>query len=203
MTTEMELMQARKQGRREELLSAAARAIAKEGYDDCRVCDIAREAGVSPSLVYHYFASKEEVFESIFRENWGIVAEAIEQISRTGDSGAEKLRKIAAVMLHSWRHDPDVVRVLVREVSRNPNLQAHIGALTRGLDQLQGVIKAGQQSGEFDPELDPLFATYAAWGVLDEIMTGWVLGRLPDGPDDVERALDTVVRMFRGALAAR
>jgi hypothetical protein len=65
---------------------------------------------------------------------------------------------------------------------------------------LEDVIVRGQERGEFDAELDPRFATYAVWGTLDEILTGWVLGRLPSEPEDVDRAEATVSAMLRRAL---
>ena len=190
----------RAESRRDELLAAAVRVFARKGYHTCRVSDIADEAGASHGLVYHYFSSKDEVLETIFRENWGPIAVAIKGIAATDDSAAEQLRKVVALVLHAWRRDPETVRVLVREISRSPVLQERIGEFQQAFDALEQVIVRGQERGEFDAELDPRFATYAVWGTLDEILTGWVLGRLPGEPDDVDRAQATVTRMLRRAL---
>ncbi len=142
------------------------------------------------------------MLETIFRENWGVVAAAIAQIADTEDSSAEKLRRIVAVTLHAWRRDPGVVRVIVREIARSPHLQARLGAFTQAFDALERVIAEGQARGELDGGLDPHFATYAVWGMLDEVLTGWVLERLPDGPGEIEVAVTTVSTMLRRALAA-
>lgn len=192
----------RSESRRDELLAAAVRVFAEKGYHACRVSDIAREAGASHGLVYHYFSSKDEVLETIFRENWGVVATAIAQIAEADDSAAEKLRRIAAVTLHAWRRDPGVVRVIVREIARSPQLQQRLGAFTQAFDALERVIREGQERGELDRGLDPGFATYAAWGMIDEVLTGWVLERLPDGPEEIEAAVATVSTMLRRALGA-
>jgi AcrR family transcriptional regulator len=188
--------------RREELLAAAVRVFARKGYHTCRVSDIADEAGVSHGLVYHYFASKDEVLETIFRENWGPMATAIEGIAATDDDAAEQIRKVSALVLHSWRRDRETVRVLVREISRSPVLQERIDEFQHAFDALEGIIRRGQESGAFDPALDPRFATYALWGTLDEILTGWVLGRLPGEGGDVDRAETTVSAMLRRALSS-
>jgi|SRR5690348_3872898 len=190
----------RSAGRRDDLLSAAVRVFARKGYHTCRVSDIADEAGVSHGLVYHYFASKDEVLETIFRENWGPIGEAILQIGGTDDSAAEQLRKVASLVLHAWRRDPETVRVLVREISRSPVLQERIGEFQTAFDALEAMIERGQERGELDAALDPRFATYAMWGMLDEVLTGWVLGRLPGADDDVDRAEATVTAMLRRAL---
>jgi TetR/AcrR family fatty acid metabolism transcriptional regulator len=192
----------RSAARREELLAAAVRVFARQGYHTCRVSDIADEAGVSHGLVYHYFASKDEVLETIFHENWGPLATAIAGIAATGDDPAEQIRRVAALVLHSWRRDRETVRVLVREISRSPVLQERIGEFQHAFDALEGIIRRGQESGSFDPSLDPRFATYALWGTLDEILTGWVLGRLPGEGDDVDRAETTVTAMLRRALSS-
>jgi AcrR family transcriptional regulator len=190
----------RAESRRDELLAAAVRVFARKGYHTCRVSDIADEAGASHGLVYHYFSSKDEVLETIFRENWGPIAVAIEGIAATDDPAAEQLRKVAALVLHAWRRDQETVRVLVREISRSPVLQERIAEFQKAFDALERVIVRGQKRGEFDADLDPRFATYAVWGTLDEILTGWVLGRLPSEPDDVDRAEATVIPMLRRAL---
>jgi AcrR family transcriptional regulator len=190
----------RAESRRDELLAAAVRVFARKGYHTCRVSDIADEAGTSHGLVYHYFSSKDEVLETIFRENWEPLAVAIEEIAATDDDAAEQLRKVVTLVLHAWRRDPETVRVLVREISRSPVLQERIGEFQRAFDALEDVIVRGQERGEFDAELDPRFATYAVWGTLDEILTGWVLGRLPSEPEDVDRAEATVSAMLRRAL---
>ena len=190
----------RSESRREELLAAAVRAFARKGYHGCRITDIAQEAGVSHGLVYHYFASKEEILETIFRENWGVVAVAIDQIAETDGSAIEEVRKIVSLMLHSWRRDPAVVRVLVREIARSPQLQERIGDFQQAFDALARVIERGQTSGEIDPALDPRVATFAVWGMIDEVLTAWVLGRLASGEQDVDVAEATVTALVRRAL---
>jgi AcrR family transcriptional regulator len=47
---------------RGEILAAARRTFAEKGFDKATVRGIAREAGVDPALVHHYFAGKEGVF---------------------------------------------------------------------------------------------------------------------------------------------
>jgi AcrR family transcriptional regulator len=188
-------------GRREELLAAAVRVFAQKGYHTCRVSDIAEEAGVSHGLVYHYFASKDEVLETIFRENWGPIGAAIAGIGATDEAAPEQLRKVAALVLHAWRRDPETVRVLVREISRSPVLQERIGEFQQAFDALERMIVRGQERGELDRELHPRFAVYAMWGMLDEVLTAWVLGRLPAEPEAVATAEATVTAMLRRAFS--
>jgi AcrR family transcriptional regulator len=49
-------------GARERILAAARKEFAERGYDKASIRGIAKEAGVDPSLVHHYFGTKEQVF---------------------------------------------------------------------------------------------------------------------------------------------
>ena len=62
------------------ILDAAVRVFARQGFHACRVSDIADEAGVAYGLVYHYFASKDEVLDTLFLERWGVMLELIRDV---------------------------------------------------------------------------------------------------------------------------
>jgi AcrR family transcriptional regulator len=189
-----------KQDKRRLLLNAAVRVFARKGYHECRVGDIAGEAGVAHGLLYHYFSSKEQLLETIFRETWQLMLETIHGVQAPGEPARESLRKVAAIVLRTWRNDPDLVRVLVREVTRSPHLQEEIEEIDQAFATLRGIIERGQEDGEFRPDIDPEFASSIFYGALEEILTGWVMGQLPDGDDDVVRAEKTVVEMLCGGL---
>jgi TetR/AcrR family fatty acid metabolism transcriptional regulator len=191
---------ASKQDKRRLLLDAAVRVFARKGYHTCRVGDIAEEAGVAHGLLYHYFSSKEEVLETIFRETWSLMLETIASVQEPGEPARESLRKTAAIVLRTWGNDPDLVRVLVLEVTRSPHLQKEIEDVDQAFKMLRQIIERGQANGEFRRDLDPQFAATVFYGALDEVLTGWVMGQLPDDEDDVTRAEQTVVQMLCGGL---
>ncbi|MCW3056466.1 MAG: TetR/AcrR family transcriptional regulator, partial [Solirubrobacterales bacterium] len=68
------------QDKRRLILDAAVRVFARQGFHACRVSDIADEAGVAYGLVYHYFASKDEVLDTLFLERWGVMLELIREV---------------------------------------------------------------------------------------------------------------------------
>jgi AcrR family transcriptional regulator len=177
--------------------------FAHKGYHTCRVGDIADEAGVAHGLLYHYFGSKEEVLETIFRDTWGLMLETIVGVQEPGEPARESLRKTAAIVLRTWRNDPDLVRVLVREVTRSPHLQREIVEVGQAFTTLRSIIARGQENGEFRDDVDPEFASIVFYGALDEILTGWVMGQLPDDEDDVALAERTVVEMLCSGLELR
>jgi TetR/AcrR family fatty acid metabolism transcriptional regulator len=193
MATERTAAQAEK---RQLLLDAAVRVFAEKGYHAARVGDIAEEAGVAYGLLYHYFRSKDEVLETIFRTTWTNMIGTVESIAETGEPARDQLRKVTEVILRTWRRDPDLVRVLVREVTRSPQLQRQVDEIAAALRSLQAIVESGQVAGEFRDDVDARLVSVIWYGALEEILTGWVLGRLADDDEaiaDAERAVLSIV----------
>ena len=188
--------------KRRVILDAAVRVFARDGYHTSRVGDIAEEAGIAHGLLYHYFASKDEVLATIFRENWGELIEAFHRVEASAEPPDEQLRGIAKLLLRSWRNDPDLVRVMVREVARSPHLQAQVDEIREGFLTIQRIVERGQAAGVFRRDLDPQLVSWIVYGGLEELLTGWVLGQLPDGDEEVARAERTIIDVVCGGLAA-
>jgi AcrR family transcriptional regulator len=183
------------------ILDAAVRVFARKGYHTSRVGDIAEEAQIAHGLLYHYFGSKEEVLQTVFRENWSELLAAFARIEASEEPPVEQLGGIAKVLLRAWRDRPDLVRVMVREVARSPQLQEQVDEIRAGFLVIQRVIERGQADGSFRSDLDARLASWIFYGGLEELLTGWVLGQLPDGDQEVARAERTVVELVCGGLA--
>ncbi|HEX7311825.1 MAG TPA: TetR/AcrR family transcriptional regulator [Gaiellaceae bacterium] len=189
--------------RRRQILDAAVRAFAKKGYHASRVSDIAEEAGVAYGLVYHYFESKDAVLESIFRDMWGMMVAAINAVEDAEESPREQLRKSCAIVLRTWRDYPDVVRVLVREVARSgEQLQREVEEIAHVFEALQRIVERGQAQNIFRDDISPHLASWVIYGALEEILTGWVLGRLPGDDDDIKEAERAVVGILCDGLVS-
>jgi AcrR family transcriptional regulator len=181
-------------------LHAAVRVFASKGFRASRVRDVAEEAGVAHGLLYHYFRSKDEVLDEIFRRTWSNLAAEVERIEASGPPLREQLERFAAIYLGSWLETPDLIRVLVREIARGPDVGTRAGEIESVLASLGRMIEAGSRRGEVR-EVDARFATFAFYGALEEILTGFVLEQLPSSAPDVERAIATVVDVVAAGLA--
>ena len=199
-TAERRLTEAQLEKRRA-ILRAAIRVFAEKGYHSCRVQDVASEAGVAYGLVYHYFSSKEELLETIFRGTWRRLLDGLNEIAESGKPAADQVRSICALVLHAWVIDRDLVRVLVREVARSPQLQREVDEVAHAFAALERIVAGGQARGELKPELDPKLAAWILYGALEEILTGWVFERLPSDEIDVERAEAAVADVLTRGLA--
>lgn len=188
--------------RRRQILEAAVRVFARSGYHGSRVGDIAEEAGVAHGLLYHYFSSKEQVLQTVFRENWGELLERFRAVETSDEPAGQKLEGIAKILLRTWRNTPDLVTVMVREVARSPQLQGQVEEVREAFAIVQRVIEQGQAAGAFRPDLDARLASWIVYGGLEEVLTGWVLGQLPDGDEEVARAERTALEIVRRGLTA-
>jgi AcrR family transcriptional regulator len=190
--------------KRRVILDAAVRVFAREGFHTCRVSDIADEAGVAYGLVYHYFKSKDQVLDTLFLERWDVLLDAIRETDSQSIPASEKLGHIAGFIIESYRHDPDLMKVIIVEVTRAANSfgAVHIGKIGEAYALIRGVVEKAQQNGEFRSEIPAEFAVMAFYGAIEQVLTGWIFGLLGDDEDRYERAKAYVVETICGGLAA-
>ena len=182
------------------ILDAAVRVFAAQGYDASRVGDVAKEAGVAYGLVYHYYGSKDAVLEAVFREAWGRLLAAVALAEETGEDAAEQLELVVKIVLRAWRDDPNLVRLLVREITRSPHIQDELDEIGQAFASLQRIVARGQSAGTFRSDLDPQLAAWMLYGALEEVLTGWVLGQLSHDAAALAAAEHEVTATFVNGL---
>ena len=113
--------------------------------------------GVAYGLVYHYFKSKDEVLNELFTERWSLLLAAIEEADRGGVSPREKLEAVAGFIVDSYRHDPELMKVIIVEVTRAANSfgRTHLPEIRRAYDSIAKIVADGQEAGEFRRDVDP------------------------------------------------
>ncbi len=193
---------AKSSDKRRLILDAAVRVFARQGFHACRVSDIADEAGVAYGLVYHYFASKDEVLDTLFLERWEVMLELIRRVDAEPLPVREKLRAIASFIVDSYRHDPDLMKVIIVEVTRAANSfgSTHIETIRNAYDLIGEILAKAQQEGVFKADIEPRFAAMAFYGVIEQLLTGWIFGLLPQDDEYFERAKWLVVETVCGGL---
>ncbi len=184
------------------ILDAAIRVFARQGFHSCRVSDIADEAGVAYGLVYHYFASKDEVLNTLFLERWSVMLELIREVDSGPLPVREKLGAIAAFIIDSYRHDPDLMKVIIVEVTRAANSfgDTHIDTIREAYELIGGIVEKAQAEGQFKAEIEARFAAMAFYGVIEQLLTGWIFNLRPQGEEDFERAKWMVIETVCGGL---
>jgi TetR/AcrR family transcriptional regulator, fatty acid metabolism regulator protein len=188
--------------RRQQILDAGVRVFARQGFHSCRVSDIADEAGVAYGLVYHYFQSKDEVMNELFTERWSLLLAAIDEVDGKSVSGREKLDEVARFIIDSYRYDPELMKVIIVEVTRAANSfgQTHLPEIRKAYQSIAKIISDAQSSGEFRSDIDPLVASMWFYGAIEQLLSGWVFELIPDGDGDFDRAREMVVETICGGL---
>jgi AcrR family transcriptional regulator len=188
--------------RRRAILDAAVKVFARQGFHACRVSDIADEAGVAYGLLYHYFPSKDDVLSTLFLERWGVMLEMIRAVDREPLPAREKLTAIASFIVDSYSRDPDLMKVIIVEVTRAANSfgQTHLAQIREAYLLIAAIVTKAQQEGIFKPDIDAEFAAMTFYGAIEQVLTGWIFGLLPQGDDHFGRAKQMVVETVCGGL---
>lgn len=175
----------------QEILGAAARCIARDGFRGASIASICEEAGISPGHLYHYFASKEEILVALTSIGLERFAERFAEMMKSDDAIGTLTAEIGS---HKGKkRDPQhqvmsrlVLEMLV-EADRNPTIARIVrksSATLRGL--LVDFIENGQRRGQIDPGLDPAVTA----GMLLSVMDGMRTLTIRDPNADMNRSLD-------------
>jgi TetR/AcrR family transcriptional regulator, fatty acid metabolism regulator protein len=191
--------------KRRNILDAAVRVFARQGFHSTRVSDIADEAGVAYGLVYHYFDSKDEVLNELFSERWSLLLAAIEEADRSSVPPRDKLAAVAAFIVDSYRHDPELMKVIIVEVTRAANSfgRTHLAEIRRAYDSIAKIVADGQAAGAFRRDIDPAFASMSFYGAIEQLLSGWIFEVMPASATDFEQAKELVVATICDGLEPR
>ena len=188
--------------KRQQILEGAVRVFARQGFHTCRVSDIAEEAGVAYGLVYHYFQSKDQILDTLFTERWSVLLQVIADTDAQDLAAREKLRAIAAFIIDSYRHDPDLMKVIIVEVTRAANTfgRTHLPEIREAYAGIAAIVQRAQDEGVFTDTVTAEFAAMAYYGAIEQVLTGWIFDLLPRGEAEYEQAKAFVVETICGGL---
>jgi TetR/AcrR family fatty acid metabolism transcriptional regulator len=191
--------------KRRAILDAAITVFARQGFHSARVSDIAGEAGVAYGLVYHYFDSKDQMLNELFSERWSLLLEAIREADAELSTPRDKLEAAAGFIIESYRHNPDLMKVIIVEVTRAANSfgRTHLPEIRQAYDQIAKIVGDAQAAGEFRDDVSPDFASMLFYGAIEQLLTGWIFGVVPGSEEDFEQAKGLVVETICGGLEPR
>lgn len=167
MTTRVE----QKEKRKQEILTAALRLFVKKGYAATQIKDIAEEAGMSTGLMFHYFDSKEKLYEELV----GYGVSGPQSMMGIGtDHPLEFFRTCAVQILNIIKEQPMIayVFILMAQAQRSegiPEAAREMAAKVKNIDLCVPIIEAGQKQGSIR-QGDPLALSMAFWCSLQGIV---------------------------------
>jgi TetR/AcrR family fatty acid metabolism transcriptional regulator len=163
--------------KRERILDAAIVEVAQHGYYKTTISTIARRAGVADGTIYLYFRNKAEILVSIFDRAMARFIEAGKQELARVQGPEARLRRIVDLHLSLVGENRDLAVIFQVELRHSLHFMAQFSRsrIREYLEIIADVIQQGRDEGRFRPNLDPLLAAKAVFGILDEMATDWVL----------------------------
>ncbi len=184
--------------RREQIIAAALACFAHAGYHATTMADVAAQAGVSKGTPYLYFERKEALFIAL-HEEWdcglaGRVSAAIAALPGAGRSSPRRvLHAVAAAVAGHVLEQAQTCRVLMEAralAAHEPVIAAAVRAAdTRTHQQLESLIAAGVEAGEWPAGTDPELAARLFTAGLYGLMAQWHLAPGPFSWDAAAAAL--------------
>jgi len=179
------------ENKRERILRAAIDVFAQSGYFNARVSEIARAAGVADGTIYLYFEGKEDLLISVFREHTRNYLQSLERDLVNINRPEERMRVAIRHHLEALganRPLAIVCQVELRHSLKFMTLLSH-QEVSDYLNILRKIVEHGQSAGVFRRTLHPQLVAKSVFGILDEMVTSWVLSEreyaLEDQADQV------------------
>jgi TetR/AcrR family fatty acid metabolism transcriptional regulator len=163
----------------QQIIDAAVRVFARNGYYNSRVSDIAREAGVASGTIYLYFKTKDDILVTLFREKMAAwVAHVRAEIAGEPDAVA-KIRRLVALHFSVLENDPALAEVVQVELRQGHKFFRGASAheVSAYFELIGSVLEEGQAAGVVRRDLPVKIATKVLFGAMDQVATSWVLGK--------------------------
>jgi len=187
------------------IIDAALEVFREKGYANARMADIARRAGVSYGLVYHYFGSKEVLFDLIVESWWNDLYAVMEKEIASEEPFPEKLVNIIRFFLDTYGQKPNLMSIFVSEVCRSSvyHTEEGLSKFLKFFSLCEEIMVQGQNSGFLISEIPPHHLTYIFYGSIETFISVMVLGREPLTKKRQERATNAILRVFIDGARAR
>ncbi|MEA3241349.1 MAG: TetR/AcrR family transcriptional regulator [Pseudomonadota bacterium] len=173
------------------IIDAALEVFAEYGYHDCQVAKIARQAGIADGTIYLYFANKEDVLVSVFREKMSEYINQLKVLLQNHDTAVDKLSALVHYHFSYMEKNPSMANFLQIQLRQSDTyIRSGIAEPLKQYYQLiEALVEAGKQQGSINPRINKKVAREVIFGSMDEIVSCWVFSSrkysLSKNADDV------------------
>jgi len=196
MKRDMDAVKREKEGA---IFDAALKVIKERGFHKARMSDIAREAGISYGLVYHYFANKEDLFDAIADRWWADLFGLMAELHASHAQVQQKLGRVISYFLDTYHRSPELMNIFITEISRSStNLTPErLEDFKRFMAETERVITEGQKRGVFRTDFKARYLTYIFLGSLEAFVSTMVLAdQKLKGDGQKRRIAESILEIF-------
>lgn len=186
----------------QQIIEAAVRVFARNGYYNSRVSDIAKEAGIASGTIYLYFRTKDDILVTLFREKMADFVAYLRKAIASEVDVVAKLRRLIALHFRMLEENPDLAEVVQVELRQGQKFfrGASAAEVSAYFALISSVLEEGVASGAFRPDLPVKTVTKALFGAVDQMATSWVLGKRSY---KLSATADAVADIFLKGLGAK
>lgn len=167
---------------RELLLKAALTVFSRKGYADAKLEEIAAEANVTRGALYHHFAGKAELYNTLVAQAALRIMPVIEEVMGRGGRSVELLQRLLVATLSFVVDDPvyrAVNELVLFKTEVSPELAAGMEMKQAGTRQfvefLAGIIQSGMDAGELRPDLNARTTAIGLLSYQNGLILSWLL----------------------------
>lgn len=166
----------RGQRSRAALVAAARTIFERDGFQNARITDISKVAGMAHGSFYTYFSSKEEIFQEVIKDLLVELMGAGSPRPDDGDGVVARIERANRLYLEAYQRHARLLRTWDEVATFNEEL-----ATLLRVGQLQFVTRAErtmqnlQREGRLDPSIDPHYAATALTSMVGGFARTWFI----------------------------
>ena len=192
---------------RNALIEAAEEIFLKKGFGNTSLSEIAKRAGITKSLIHHYFGSKEGLWREVKTQRFMHYANRQIEMLQQAQPSAELLKASVAFYFDFLRRNPQIVRVLAwmfLEQDQKDCMDIDRELIAQGVEK----IRATQALGQLRKDIDPRFIVFVFIGLCqhwfqDKVHFMESFGTQGLGEDLDEAYLGTIIKIFFEGILPR
>ena len=190
--------------KQEMIIDAALEVFREKGYANARMADIARRAGVSYGLVYHYFGSKEVLFDLIVETWWSDLYAMMDREKKAKGDFSGKLIHIIQFVLETYVQRPNLMSIFVSEVCRSSvyHTEEGLSKFLKFFSLCEEIMLQGQKQGVLKKDIPTHHLSYIFYGAIETFISVMVLGKEPLTKKRLERAVHAIMEVFMDGAKA-
>lgn len=185
-----------------QILEAAVRVFARQGFYQSTISQIAKEAGVADGTIYLYFKNKDDILVQFFSYRTKQVFESFRKEVDRAQTSADKLRNLVRRHLAEFQRDRDGAVVYQVETHQSSRLaEDQIREMSQMYrDLISEIVEQGQQEGNIRKDLYVGLVKRFIIGAVDEVINTWLHS---NGEYDLVSMADPLVELFMTGIGQR
>jgi TetR/AcrR family fatty acid metabolism transcriptional regulator len=178
-----------------QILEAAVKIFARQGFHQSTIAQIAKEAGVADGTIYLYFKNKDDILVQFFSYRTKQVFESFREEVGRAETSSDKLRNLVHRHLAEFQRDRDGAVVYQVETHQSSRLaEAQIKEMSKMYrDLISEIVEQGQQEGTIRKDLYVGLVKRFIIGAMDEVINTWLHS---SGEYDLVSMADPLVELF-------